>query len=357
MTSKPMHHSAYTLVLFASWPAFSEDWNPRLAADYLDARQKEWFAWKPANAPGGPCVSCHTGVTYLLARPALRRALGESEPTSYEMGLTTALRARVDKKVAQELFPAFAKEPRASQAIGVEAILCALFLTLDEAERPSLSAAALQAFDRMWSLQILEGKAKGAWAWFDLDLDPWETPASPFYGATLAAMAVGSAPAEYRARPEVRRRVAELTAYLKREQQAQPLHNRLMLLWASTKLSEVLPRSGQKSIMREIWQKQEADGGWTIDALGPWKTHPAATPSVGSNSYATALTALAMRKAGVARADPGMIRALNWLKERQDRQAGFWTAQSMNKQYGPGSMQSRFMQDAASAYSAMALLE
>jgi hypothetical protein len=31
-----------------------------------------------------PCVSCHTGMTYLLARPVLRRALHESEPTTFE---------------------------------------------------------------------------------------------------------------------------------------------------------------------------------------------------------------------------------------------------------------------------------
>ena len=45
------------------------------AAQYLDARQQAWFEWKPAIASGrGPCLSCHTGMTYLLARPALREA-------------------------------------------------------------------------------------------------------------------------------------------------------------------------------------------------------------------------------------------------------------------------------------------
>src|SRR5262245_6138387 len=108
------------------------DWNPRLAADYLDARQKEWFAWKPANnAQGGPCVSCHTSTTYLLARPVLRRALGEGERTPYETGLTGALKARVAKREAKELFPGSTAEPKASQAQGVESIHAALFLTLE----------------------------------------------------------------------------------------------------------------------------------------------------------------------------------------------------------------------------------
>src|SRR5215469_8296533 len=57
------------------------DWNPRLAADYLDAREEAWYKWQIAGINGGPCISCHTPVPYLLARPALRRILGEPQPT------------------------------------------------------------------------------------------------------------------------------------------------------------------------------------------------------------------------------------------------------------------------------------
>src|SRR5438128_11231395 len=94
------------LVAFIALPAFCADWSPRLAADYLDSRQKAWFAWPAANAgENGPCLSCHTGLTYLLARPALSRALGESAPTAYESGLLDALRRRLDKKPPQEFSP------------------------------------------------------------------------------------------------------------------------------------------------------------------------------------------------------------------------------------------------------------
>ena len=68
------------LILLTALPGLAGDWNPKLAAQYLDSRQKEWFDWGPAKRTGGPCISCHTGATYLLARPALRRALGETEP-------------------------------------------------------------------------------------------------------------------------------------------------------------------------------------------------------------------------------------------------------------------------------------
>src|ERR1035438_8946141 len=88
-------------------------WDARLAASYLDARQQEWLRWPPAKATGGTCLSCHTGATYLLARPALRRELGLSRPTSYETGLLEGLRARAGLLEAKEVSPALAAEPLA----------------------------------------------------------------------------------------------------------------------------------------------------------------------------------------------------------------------------------------------------
>lgn len=177
-----------------------------------------------------------------------------------------------------------------------------------------MSSEAKQAFDRLWLLQSREGKAKGAWPWFDLDLDPWETPDSAFYGAALAALAAGAAPAEYRDQPEIRERMVDLTEYLQRERQAQPLHNRLTVLWASSKLPAALPQSMRRPLIDEILRKQQADGGWTLESLGSWRPHSKAPRSTGSsNSYATGFVAFVLEQAGLARSHPDLIRALDWL--------------------------------------------
>src|SRR5262245_63980464 len=112
--------------LLVTTSARAADWNPRAAARYLDGRQKEWFEWKPALSADGPCVSCHTGMTYLLARPALRKALNEKAPTMYEKGLLDRLRANVGAKPAGALQ-------------SVEAIFAAMFLS-DENARSTMSA-------------------------------------------------------------------------------------------------------------------------------------------------------------------------------------------------------------------------
>jgi squalene-hopene/tetraprenyl-beta-curcumene cyclase len=333
-------HWKFGTFLLVAGSIFGADWNPRLAATYLDSRQKDWFAWTPAKAPGGPCVSCHTGVTYLLARPALRRALGESRPTEYETGLLEALRARVDKKESKEVFPSFTKEPAAAQAMGVESIHAALFLGTEE------------AFTRLWSLQIRDGESKGAWNWFSLNLDPWEMPESRFYGAAMAALAAGNSPAA-----QNREGIQALAAYLQRELKNQPLHNRAVLLWTSTKLPQALPETARKAIIEEIREKQRSDGGWTLASLGPWKQHAAAPADEGSNSYATALIAFALQKAGVPASDVRLKRAIGWLAAHQDRESGMWSSSSMNKRFEPGSMQILFMNDAATAFASVALLE
>lgn len=336
-------------IMLSCVPAFSGDWNPRLAADYLDARQKDWFAWPAATKSGAPCISCHTGMTYMLVRPGLRNVLGEKESTEYERGFLQTMRSHAGKKPA-------ADAPKDSTGTQVDTILSAMLLAAEDAPNGKLSAETEQAFNRLWASQA----ADGAWSWYNLELDPWEMPESRFYGAAIAALAVGCTPAEYRERPEVREHVGRLIQFLNRGDAGQPLHNRLMLLWAASKLPEAASTVRRNSIVEQATQTQQPDGGWTIASLGPWTAHPMApaapASSAGSNAYATAFAAFAMEQAGVPASDPRLKRALTWLRAHQDKKGGYWDAVSMNKKYEAGSMMELFMRDAATGFAAMALL-
>ncbi len=262
----------------------------------------------------------------------LRGLLNEPSATTYETGLKSGLSARVDKR-------------NRSDGTGVEAVLSALVL----------GPESQKAFDRLWALQIIEGPAKGAWPWYNLDLKPWEMPQSKFYGATLAALAVGNTAASYRDGADVREHVGALLSYLRNEMANQSLHNRLMLLWASTKLPEALPGEMRQQIVDEVLRKQQADGGWTMASLGPFGAHPEAPPSSGSNSYATALAGFVLEEAGLPMSDRRIVKATDWLKAHQDSQSGSWPAESMNHKYGAGSMEARFMRDAATGFAVLAL--
>jgi len=330
-----MTRSVVFLSIFAA-AGFAADWNPRLAADYMDARQKEWFAWPRANQNAHPCVSCHTNLTYLMARPALRKTLGESAPTEWEKGLLAMLSSRVSNTDAKQMYPA-AGAGFAEQETAVEAIFAAMFLP----DSPP-------AFERMWKLQA----ADGAWAWNSANLDPWEMPESEYFGAAFAAMAAsrekGSAFAP---------NVAALVKYVREGIDKQPMQNRLTALWASSRMKDLLPKPVKGAIIQDAYKNQQPDGGWTAASLGPFRDHPNAPPAEGSNAYATALTTLALERAGESRSDARVEKALAWLRSHQNPQTGAWEALSMNKKYEPGSMQIRFMQDAATGYAVMALLD
>jgi len=347
----------FALVLGLS-PAvvFGGDWNPQSAAEYLDSRQKAWFAWKPAHGSGtfaGPCLSCHTGLPYMLARPALRRKLGETSVTPFESGLLDAVRKRLHITSPAEYAPGN-RDTIAAQKLGVETILSTLVLAMNDQGKGALSPDTERAFERLWALQIKEGEAKGAWHWNSFKLEPWEEPDSTFYGAALAALAVGVAPDSYQDRPAIREARIALVTYLRSHQATQPLHNRLILAWASTRMRGLLAKSDRKSILDETIAKQEPDGGWTTASLGPWVEHPGAPKAEGSDAYVTGVATYVLRRCGVAGSHPGVQRALAWLRGRQSPE-GYWNAQSMNKSYPAGSMQLEFMRDAATGFAALAL--
>ena len=76
--------------------AAAQGWDMRAAATYLDARQTWWSAWPTAARDHQTaCVSCHTALPYALARPSLRAALHEKEPTGPERKLLDDVVKRV----------------------------------------------------------------------------------------------------------------------------------------------------------------------------------------------------------------------------------------------------------------------
>jgi squalene-hopene/tetraprenyl-beta-curcumene cyclase len=338
-----MFTRAAMVLAFSAVLGFAADWDPAAAAKYLDSRQEKWFAWPNAASKGGPCLSCHTGLTYMLARPVLRRALGEAAPARWETGMLAGVKARVEDNPTP-------------QAADAQPVLAALALAIDDQRSGhGLSRETEAAFRRMWRFQASDGARKGAFPWNNSGRDPYSNEAT-YLGASLAALAAAIAPDNYHSRPEIRGNLDALEDHLRNSANGQPLHHRLISLWASARLKGLLPETSTEQILKETWQGQEADGGWTLKSLGPWKDHPQAPPQPGSNAYATALVALSVQEYGISREDPRVVKALNWLKAHQDSHDGAWAAVSFNKQYEAGSMQIEFLRDAATGFAALALL-
>ncbi len=328
-------------------------WSDKAAALYLDGRLNWWMGW-PAAARDHEtfCVSCHTVVPYAMARPALRAALGEPSPSALERKLLDNVTRRV--RLWNEVQP-FYPGAKTAESRGTESVLNALILADYDAPTGPLSADTRLAFERMWAEQIREGEGKGAWPWFQFHYAPWEGD-SQYYGATLAAIAVGTAPGNYRSAPEIQDRLTLLRAYLVREREAQTPLDRVMLLWASTKAAGLLTKAQQESIVDDALGRQQADGGFSLSSMvGGWKRKDDTPLETRSDGYATGVVAFVLQQAGVSRRQPQLQRGLEWLEKNQDQADGHWPAWSLNKQRDPASDIGRFMSDAATAFAVMAL--
>ena len=347
-------------------------WNASAAAKYLDQRQRAWMEFEPAARGQGEnrtsCVSCHTALPYALARPVLRRLTGETRPTEYEEKRVTETKKRVANWAALDT-PEFGllydfEEVKKQQSWGTEAVLNAIILAADDEfqGRTAPSELTRQAFQHLWRAQVKEGENSGSWAWLDFGLEPWEAEGGRYFGAALAATAVGAAPG-YISREagslaeesnESDESMGRLRSYLRAQFSRQNLFNRLWALRVSSKLSGILSKEEQKQVMDQIFEKQQADGGFGLASLGAFQRSDGTAEDSDSDGYATGLVVLALRAVGDANHDLRIRRAISWLKANQ-AETGEWRGSSMNKERSPATHEGRFMSDAATAYAVLAL--
>jgi squalene-hopene/tetraprenyl-beta-curcumene cyclase len=334
-----------------------DSWDRKAAASYLDQREAVWSAWPVAALDHGTfCVSCHTALAYTLSRPALRTALAEQAPSSQEIKLIENVRTRVRHWSDDDPY----YKEMAGQSRGTEAVLNALILASnDAASGAHLSADTQSAFGHLWETQQTAGDTNGAWRWILFDNEPWEAYDSPYYGATLAAAAVGIAPDNYRSAPEIQDNIALLRNYLLQNSAAQTPINRVNLLWASEKLPGLLDKQQQQSIIAEILSAQRSDGGWCLASLvGSWKREDGTPLILKSDGYATGFITYVLQGAGMSSDDVHVKKGLSWLVQNQNWWSGRWSAYSLNRRrYDRFSNISQFMDDAATAYAVLALTQ
>ncbi len=346
------------LIAFAAAPADPPAWDAKAAAAYLDGRAEWWTTWQNAKRDRGTfCISCHTTLPYALARPALRGPLGEKGASGPETKILDNLLTRA--RAGRDIEPFYPDQtrgiPKTSESHAIEAVMNALVLARRDAETGHLSADSRTALATMWALQMKTGPQSGAWTWLNFGYEPWESPNSPYFGASIAAIAIGSAPDDYAASPDIQENVNQLRGYFQKQFDKESTHNKLMALWAGSKVRDLLTAEQRTSAIDAAFALQQADGGWNSASLGAYKRVDNTPNDTRTDGYATALATLALQQAGVRASDARVAKGLDWLRRNQDRATGRWVATSLNKNRDPDSDPGKFMSDAATAYAVLSL--
>jgi squalene-hopene/tetraprenyl-beta-curcumene cyclase len=346
-------------------------WNQKATRQYLDARVGWWLNWSSADrGQGTSCSSCHTTLPYAIALPALTGRSDTAPLPDVAARMLAGVRTRVAnwdklasaKPEGEDPLTPILGGARREVSLDTEAVLNAVILLSNEpAAKGSLSDSASKALDIMWARQ----QADGAWRWLELGLRPWEQDGD-YFGATLAAVAIGRAGKSYPGNPDgaIQQKTAALQHFLKARLADKPLlHNHALALWSASYLPELFTADEKKSLIDGLFAAQSPDGGWSMRDLGKtragtdkagWKIVRAYPPGAVSDGYATGLVVLALRQAGVPGDDERLRRGMMWLLTHQAAD-GTWPTVWVNKERDPESNIGKFNRDAGAAFAALAL--
>lgn len=293
------------------------------AAEYLDGVGVNWTRDRG-------CITCHTNMPYLTARPLLKGDAGWKEVRAY---------LEKDVKGWSE-----GGKPRGDAYV----VATAFALAFNDAQQTGrLHDQTKAALDRMWAVQ----RPNGAWNWLKCDWPPLEH--DDYYGAVLAALAVGYAPGEYAKSEGAKAGLAKLRDYLKKTP-APDLHHTAMLLWASTKLDGLMTPDEQKKAVTALKSKQRKDGGWSLPSLGTYKRRDADKmsndPNADSDGYGTGFVTYVLLVAGEKPTDAAVVSAVKWLNGNQ-RESGRWFTRSLNND------KAHYIANAGTAFCVLALSE
>ncbi|MGD8280690.1 MAG: prenyltransferase/squalene oxidase repeat-containing protein [Gemmatimonadota bacterium] len=311
--------------------------DPSASADYLAARSSAWQAEREC------AMNCHTTLPFLLVGDA-------HTPGAREVAESLAAQA-ADRVSSWESVAVWYDDEygagKEAQSRATEAVLNAVAILRTEAltaEEPS--EVGREALRVLWS----EQDETGGWYWLDFGLIPWETREARASGMAWAALAAASFGEEYLTTTEEpdATGIARLREGL-RGLMTEPIHDRLMLLWAASEWPGLLSDDEKAAIVADAKAMQLPDGGWNLADLGQWRAQ--AGYPMESTAYGTALATYVLIASGVSPSDPDVVRACEWLLSHQDP-SGAFPDTSMNRDRD---FNHDLITDAATAMSILAL--
>ena len=285
-----------------------------VARDHLETGAKLWAEQKQ-------CVSCHTHGLFAFVRPQLSADWGRP-PDELRGFLVDQMRSIAAGDGYSGSVP--------TQLAYVAAGLAEWDAHLGESTSPETD----EALRALFKMQADDGSFAVKDRWPPLN-------SGTYHGTTRAAMAVAAAPgwSEGLTDDGLVARIDELKTFL-RDAPPRNDHERLLLLWTSTRMGGLLRPGQRQKLVDVVWSRQLPDGGWSIRSFATADTwnggrkaaQMMAEPDYGrpqSDGYQTGLAVVVLRDAGIPADDPRIRRAVAWLRSNQ-RESGRWWTRSLN---------------------------
>lgn len=303
--------------------ATAKTWSAAKAAEYLDGVGVNWTRDRQ-------CVTCHTNMPYLFARPLLKDAPDDGW--------------KEVRKFLEDDVTSWSNGGKPKGDAYVVATAAALAVS-DARTTGKLHPATKAALDRMWTVQ----RKGGDWNWLKCEWPPLEH--DDYYGAVLAAVAVAEAPGKYAETDKAKAGIKSLQAYFAKTP-SPDLHHSAWLLWAAAKVDGLMTAGQKKDAVAELKKAQHKDGGWCLPSLGKYNRRDEKKtpndPAADSDGYATGLAVFALRQSGVSADDPAVSAGVKWLTANQ-RESGRWYTRSLNND------KAHYITNAGTALAVMAL--
>ena len=305
-----------------------DEFSKRKAIEFLDNASLQWKEKRK-------CFTCHTNLAYLYARPAIIKHVEHDETLSHPPA-HEQVRTHADELIRD-------RWPEKGPRWDTEVVAIAAALAYSDAKtNGTLAKFTRVALDRMWTLQ----REDGGWDWLKCGWPPMES--DDHYGATVAAIATGVAPDNYRETNAAKAGLEKLKSYLANNPPP-TLHHKAMLLWSARYQPELITEQNKQETVRELLELQRSDGGWATASLGDWERGDGKEQdTTTSDGYGTGFVVFVLRQADVPKSEESIQKGIRWLKSNQ-RQSGRWFARSLYKD------NKHYLTHAGSAFAVMAL--
>ncbi len=292
-----------------------ESFSLTAAKEYLAQSSQAWTEKRN-------CVSCHTNGTFMQLAPSLGRLFTEQVETHRKFFLLES--AKFQRAPASAIKSGLKPTQLAYVASGLAAY--------DET-KGQLAPETKATLDLMLTVQSEDGSYSNLDCW-----PPFES--SSYHGATVAAMALATAPGYLSQVTEAQQKQIDvLQNYL---QKTKPPHDygRLLLLQVGMKWKGLISDELQQKTIAMILKHQQKDGGWAMRSFatpetwggGSRKDKLNAEPNKdapASDGHQTGLAIMLLRESGTPADHPAIQAGIKWIKSNQ-RESGRWWTRSLN---------------------------